>query len=189
MKLQHTYVNINNRFTEIESILNVPFINYVIKWNNGKYNDINVGLLLGRDWICFQVYLHCRVSILTKISVLLTLSVFCRFLTVSVPPTVSHHLLTPPLCFWLCVCRWSGAGHQCKRTETQTLVRVSQKQREESGVLAYAHTARSPEQWQTGLDYTRHPCTHTHTHTHTHTNTHRHTHICLTGRWLITETN
>lgn len=49
-------------------------------------------------------------------------------------------------------CRRRGAGHQRQRTETQTLVRLSQKQREESGILAHAHTARSPEQRQAGLD-------------------------------------
>lgn len=92
------------------------------------------------------------------------------------PSTWELLFITPPF-FCCCVCRRSGAGHQCKRTETQTLVRVSQKQRQESGVLAYAHAARSPKQWKDGLDCTRsaQACTHAHAHTHTVTHTNRHT--------------
>lgn len=49
MKLQEIYININNCLTEIESILDVPFINYVVKLNDVEYNDISLGLLLGRS--------------------------------------------------------------------------------------------------------------------------------------------
>lgn len=103
------------------------------------------------------------------------LPMFCH---VPSPPDPSS--LFPPSGF-----RWSGAGHQCQRSETQTLVRMSQKQREESGVLAYAHTARSPEQWQAGLDHTRHPCIHTHVYTHSHAHTHTltHTFVSLSDGW------
>lgn len=70
--------------------------------------------------------------------------------------------------FFSHVCRRSRTGNQCQWTKTQTLVWVPEKQRQESGVLAHADAARSPQQWQNRLDCT----TDTHTYPHAHTRTH-----------------
>ena len=67
----------------------------------------------------------------------------------------------------VCACRRSGAGHQRKWTETPALVRLSQKQGEESGVLAHADAARSAQQRKDGLACSTHKHTNTHTNPHT----------------------
>lgn len=89
------------------------------------------------------------------------------------PPFLNHlfHNTTTTCRLWLLLsfhpCRRSGAGHQCKRTKTQTLVWVPQKQREESGILAHSHSARSSEHRQAGLKDAKRRSKQRHSHAHT----------------------